>query len=1050
VLSPRRGPAGARPALLLCCALLSCAAALGRQYDPAFYSGMRWRLIGPHRAGRVTAVAGIPGRPAVYYMGTPGGGMWKTTDGGQVWKPVFDGARVASVGALALAPSNPEIIYVGTGEEAEGDGVYRSADGGATWQNVGLRETHYITSIIVDPRDPNVVIVGAFGDSGVYRLTTPGQARGVFKTTDGGKTWSRTLFKDEKTGVVDMCAAPGDGRVIYAALATRRSDPDEKRPEQEGLIFKSADGGSTWQPAGTAGLPEKFQGRIGVAAAPGGRRVYAIMSQGFFRSDDGGATWAQVTKDPRVVGSGFFSRTFVDPRDADTVYVMQTSTYRSTDGGRTFEAWRGTPSGEDDHVLWIAPEDSKRMLMGTDQGAIVTLNGGESWSLWFNQPTGQFYHVTTDEQFPYFMYAAQQDSGSVAVPERGNMGQITYREWFPTGAFESGYIAPDPSDPNLVYSIGWYGTAFRLDRTTGQVSTLFIPGPGYRYTWETPLVFSPADKRTLYVGMQKLLRSGDGALTWREVSPDLTEKPAAAGAADREPARGTIEAIAPSPLRAEEIWVGTSTGLVQLTRDGGATWQNVTPPEMPARGHVTRIEASHFDAEAAYAVASAPNDVRPYVFRTRDAGKSWQKVVAGLPARGVARVVREDPARKGLAYAGTETGAFVSFDGGDRWQPLQLNLPTTSVRDLAVHGDDLVAATDGRGLWVLDGLSPLRQMDAKSAGEGVHLFRPAHALRVRFDNQWDTPLSAETPAGENPPDGAVIDYYLKSPPAKEITLEIRDARGAVVRRYSSTPPPPDDRPRNVPDLWFAPPAVLTTKAGVNRFVWDLRYADPPTLPYNFYGARIDYVEYTLPVHAVAGLTPRQQPQGALVAPGTYEVVLTVAGKTYRQPLVVEPDPRARATPADLEAQFALAKKVSDMMATSYNSYNRAASLRAALAAGLKGLPEDPRAKEAAGAAAALDKELAEIMEGTQDVAGFGSVNRDLARYLTMVESGDVRPTESARGVVAESCESLAKALVRWGRVNAEAVPALNALLTRHKLAPLPAEATGAADLACGN
>jgi hypothetical protein len=488
---------------------------------------------------------------------------------------------------------------------------------------------------------------------------------------------------------------------------------------------------------------------------------------------------------------------------------------------------------------------------------------------------------------------------------------------------------------------------------------------------------------------------------------------------------------------------------VQLTRDGGATWQNVTPPEMPERSHVTRIEASPLDAETAYAVASAQNDVRPYVFRTRDAGKTWQKVVAGLPVRGVARVVREDPARKGLAYAGTETGAFVSFDGGDHWQPLQLNLPTTSVRDLAVHGDDLVAATYGRGLWVLDDLSPLRQLDVKSSGAGVHLFRPANAQRVRFDNLWDTPLSQETPAGENPPDGAVIDYYLKSPPSKEITLEIRDARGNAVRRYSSTPPPPDDRPRNVPEHWFAPPAVLTTKAGLNRFVWDLRYTDPLTLPYNFYGSRIDYVEYTLPAHAVAGLTPRQQPQGVLAAPGTYEVVLTVAGKTYRQPLVVEPDPRLRAPRADLEAQFDLARKVSDMMATSFNSYNEAASLRAALAARLKSLSSDPQAKDAADAAAALDKELAELMEGTQTAAGFGSVNRDLARYLTMVESGDTRPTESARGVVAESCESLAKALARWKKVNAESLSTLNALLKRHKLAPLPA-ATAASDPTCGN
>jgi photosystem II stability/assembly factor-like uncharacterized protein len=1023
--------------ILLSCALLMGGTVLGQQDNPDMYSGLQWRLIGPHRAGRVTAVAGIRGRPAIYYMGTPGGGLWKTTDGGQVWKPIFDDAHVASIGALMLAPSNPETIYVGTGEQTEGNGVYKSTNGGATWTNIGLEETHYISSIIVDPHDPNVVLVGAFGDQ------TRSQARGVFKTTDGGKTWKQVFFPGDRISIADMCAAPGDSRVLYASTWPLRFDRTERQPESQ--IFKSTDEGATWQPLSGAGLPEKSRGRIGVVVAPGDRRVYAIMNQGFFRSDDAGESWKKSTTDPRVVGSGYFSRAFVDPRNPDVVYVMQTSMYRSTDGGRTFEAYRGAPSGEDEHVLWIAPDDPQRMILGSDQGAVVSLNGGKSWSLWYNQPTGQFYHVITDNQFPYYAYASQQDSGSVVVPNRSDFGQITYRDWFSTGSFESGYIAPDPAHPNLIYSIGWYGSVLRLDQTTAQISTVFVPGPKYRYTWETPLVFAPADPKTLYVGMQHVLKTSDGAVTWQEISPDLTEKLAP----NREPERGVIEAIAPSAAQAGEIWVGTSTGLVQLTRDGGATWRNVTPPEMPEHSRVSLIEVSSLDAETAYAIASVRNDLHPYIYRTRDAGKSWQKIIAGLPDRGLAHVVREDPARKGLAYAGTDTGAYVSFDGGDHWQPLQLNLPTSPVRDLTVHGSDLVAATFGRGLWILDDLSPLRQLDAKIADSKVYLFRPETALRVRWDNWQETPLSAETPAGQNPPDGAIINYYLKSPPAKEMRLEIRDEHGTTVRRFSSTPPVPDHVPKNVPEDWFAPLEALPAKAGLNRFVWNLRLADPHTLPYNFYGKHIDYIEYTLPDYAIPGQTPRHQPQGPLAAPGKYEVVLTVGDKTYRQPLVVNLDPRVRVSQADLEAQLDLAQKVSALMATSFSAYNEVVSLRMALAERQNSLVGNSQAKDAVDAATALKKELGEIEDGTNAAPGFGFVNRDLARLMSMIESGDLRPAESAQSTARESCESLKKNLARWRRVNAETLPSLNKLLKPYQLAPLPT-VNPAADPQCGN
>jgi photosystem II stability/assembly factor-like uncharacterized protein len=999
------------------------------QYNPESFSAMKWRLVGPHRAGRVTAVAGIPGKPAIYYFGTPGGGVWKTMDGGRTWKPIFDDAHVASIGALALAPSNPNVIYVGTGEQLDGNGVYKSTDGGATWTNVGLQDTLHISSIIVDPRNPDIVLVATLGPF------VPSQARGIFKTIDGGKTWSKVFFKDDKTLVFDMCAAPDERSIVYAATYTFPLDMTQRRSNNgESQIFKSTDSGATWQMVSgpAAGLPDNPRGRIGVAVAPGskGQRVYAIMAQGFFRSDDGGTTWRQSTGDPRVIGSGYFSRVYVDPHNADVVFVMQTSTYRSTDGGKTFEAFKGEPSGEDDHVLWIDPSDSQRIFEGTDQGAVISLNGGRTWTEWFNQPTGEMYHVITDDAFPYRLYASQQDSGSVAVLSRSDFGMITYRDWFSTGAFESGYIAPDPVNPNLIYSVGWYGSVLRLDRTTGQISTVFAPGANYRYTWETPLVFSPGDPKALYVGMQNVLRTTDEGKTWQEISPDLTDK------TPSPTSQGVIQTITPSAAQPGQIWVGASTGLVQLTRDNGANWSNVTPADLPANSNIILIEASPTDPETAYVITSARADLQPYIYRTHDAGKSWQKIVAGLPAKGVARVVREDPARKGLLYAGTENGVYVSFDGGDRWQPMQLNLPTTSVRDLNVHGNDLVAATYGRGLWILDDLAPLRQVNAEVGSAGARLFKPATAMRVRWDNYPDTPLPADTPAGENPPDGAIIYYYLKSNVAGEITLEIRDEAGATVRKFSSKAPPSDATSRNVPDYWFAPPDALTKNAGLNRFVWDMHWPHPDTLSYGFYGRLLPYIEYTFPDHAIAGRTPRDQPPGPLVTPGRYEIVLTVDGKTYRQPLEVKLDPRVRVPAADLAAQLNLARMIDAWMNTSFHSYNDVAALRAALAGARKVLDANPGAKEASETAAALDKELGEIQDGTNAAPGFGSVNRDLARYVTMIQGGDLRPAQSAAVSAGIACTALTKDLARWRTINAERVPAFNQVLKQAKLPPL--------------
>ncbi len=1042
----------------LAVSLLCSGVAFSRQIDPALYGALRWRLIGPFRAGRVSAGAIDPSDPNTYYLGTPASGVWKSTNAGQTWKPVFDQIGTASIGALAVAPSNPSILYAGTGEETRGDGVYKSTDGGATWTNVGLRETHLIGSIIVDPSDPEVVLVAAIGDR------ASGAERGVFRSTDGGRTWSKVLYRDEMSGCPAVAAASDTPKVVYATLypgsgargvapigGRGGAAPGGQTAPVGPSIYRSNDGGATWLPVTAKGLPGPATGRqaFGVVAGTGGQRVFAGSRGGLFRSNDGGETWERWTDDPRIRPFGVIT----DPRNPDVLYVTQTSLYRSVDGGRTFEAFAGAPSGDDFQLLWIDQHNPMRLLAGVDQGGIVSVDGGATWSSWYNQPTGQFYHVATDNRVPYHVFAAQQDSGSVAVPNRSDFGEISFRDWYSPGGFEFGYIVPDPLDPDIVFAGGWYRTVVRFDRRTGQIAHVFVPGTKYRSVNNAPMAFCPQDPHTLYLGTQFLMKTTDAGKTWQAISPDLTEaagKTPPAPEGGRTPLGASITTFSPSTVKPGEIWAATNNGVVQLTEDGGATWRDVSPADLPARGAFEIIDAGRHDPATAFAVLIVPQDTHPYVYRTHDKGASWQKIVDGLPDTAIARVVREDPVRKGLLYCGTESAVYVSFDDGSHWQSLQLNLPASSMRDMVVQGDDLVLATYGRALWILDDVTPLRQLTTQAAQEDVHLFTPAGAYRLRWDINGDTPLPIETPTGENPPEGAVIDYLLKSPPPGDITLTICDEQGNVVRTFSSVAPPPPRLLANVPSYWFAPPAAPTKMPGLNRFAWNLRYPNPKILPFAYSGGMLTYVEYTLADHAIPGRTPRDQPEGVLVVPGRYKVELSSGGRTYAQPIVVKPDPRVRASQADLEAQFDLAKRVTDALAASYDGYRQLTELRAALADRSVALGGKAGAAEAVNAAKGLDAQLAALQNGTAAAPGLGLVNRDMARYFNMLESGDARPAETLRAAVTEACKALTRTLGDWRELSTAAVPSFNTQLGARKLAPLPAATTIPAAPPCEN
>jgi len=993
-----------RQVVILCALSLSVvrSESHAQQYDPTLFGAMRWRQIGPFRGGRTVAAVGVPGRPPVLYIGVNNGGVWRSRDYGRSWTPIFDDQPTGSIGAIAVAPSDPRTIYVGSGEGLQrpdlsvGDGVYKSTDGGTTWRHLGLADALQIPAIAVDPRDPNRVFAAALGSP-----YGPSRERGVYRSLDGGDTWQKVLDKDENTGAVDLAFDPANAQTVFAVLWAARQAPWEigsswTLPAANGL-YRSTDGGTSWRQVG-AGLPGAAEGlgRIGLAtSANAPARMYAVVGAtkggGLYRSDDGGESWRLANADERLWGrDGDFNEVKVDPTNPDVVYVANVVTWKSVDGGHTFTAFRGAPGGDDYHRLWIDPDDPNVILLAGDQGAVVTVNGGESWSSWYNQPTAQFYHVVTDRRFPYWVYGGQQESGSVGIASRGNDGQITFREWHPVGAEEYGYIAPDPLHPTIVYG----GRVSRFDWSSGQVQDV-SPEPvragKYRWVRTMPLLFSPVDPHVLYFGTNVLFQTTSGGRDWRTISPDLTRATYAVpenlgvfASLDPEKGkhRGVIYTVAPSPRKAGLVWVGTDDGLIHVTHTGGRTWTDVTPSALTPWSKVSLLEASHVDTLVAYAAVNRFRlaDLHPHVYRTGDGGRTWTEIVQGLPANAVVNAVREDPVQRGLLYAGTERGVYVSFDDGGHWQALRLNLPPTSVRDLVVHDSDLVVATHGRGFWILDDVTPLRQAGEAAAAPDVYLYRPAGAVRVRWNENTDTPLPIDEPVGQNPPDGAILDYYLPRAAVSPVALDILDASGTVVRRFSSADTvPPRDSGLNIPSWWMRPSPVLGAGAGMHRFVWDLHYPPPAAL-------RHDY-----PISAVYHDTPRE-PRGPWVVPGRYTIRLTVDGRTFTRALRVMMDPRVSAAAGALDRQFALASRVADALRRDSTALAALLTLRGALR----------RVREQAGATAlvpsldSLDRQAAALEGGD---AGLARLNGHLVELYNVIQGADVEPTAEAQAAV---------------------------------------------------
>jgi len=1014
---------------------------------------LRWRMVGPFRGGRTRAVTGIPGQPETFLIGAVNGGVWKTTDSGRTWNPLFDAAPSQSIGAIAVAPSDTNIIYVASGEGLQrpdlsvGNGIYRSADGGTSWTHLSLDDAQQIPDLAVDPRDPNRLYAAVLGHP-----YGPSSQRGIYRSVDGGKNWTRMLYIDDDTGGSCVKIDPHDPNILYAGLWNVRSGPWEDNDVFNGTsggLYKSADGGDHWRKL-TRGLPENLS-QIEVAIAPSRPdRLYATVGTtaegdyssgaglGVYRSDDGGENWVRATTDPRPalrIGGGDLPVIKVDPRNADVLYSASIVAMKSTDGGTHWTPFQGSPGGDDYQNLWINPEDPAHIALVSDQGGIITVNNGVSWSSWLNQPTAQLYHIGISNTFPYRICSGQQESGSVCIANRGNDGEITFREWHPVGAIEYGYVVPDPLDPDIVYGAG-RNVVTKMHVSTGQVQDVTpipLKGADVRVDRTEPLLFSPQDAHRMYYAANRLYETTDGGQTWRAISPDLTrEKPGAPPSVGNlkspkaEKQRGAIYAASASALEDGLIWTGTDDGLVWVTHDDGATWQNVTPPPLTPWSKVTQIEASHFDAQVAYVSVSRfrIDDLTPYIYRTRDGGHTWTPITAGLPGNAPVNTVREDLMRRGLLFAGTENGVWVSVDDGDHWNSLQLNLPHTSMRDLAIHGEDLIVATHGRSFWVLDDISPLRQFTANLASSEATLLHPAQAVRVMRSTGTDTPLQPNEPAGRNPPDGAVIDYYLSHDSKHPVTIEILDSTGALVRRVSSADPPPFSQEQLerelIPVRWIRQVPPPATSAGMHRWIWDLHYAAPRSVKRGF------------PISAVPGDTP-QEPAGPVANPGSYRVRLHIGAHQWEAPLEVTADPRIKITPQDFRAQFDLARSLAAALDGSTGALLEARSIRAQL-------------KELTGHAAerlsaqiqSLDQHIGALIESADDGGaprrGLESLNDDLATLYTQVTGVDASPTVAQVTDTELALKEWQALEVRWQRLLDDETASLNRALAK---VPLP-------------
>ena len=1008
------------------------------QIDQSLYSSLKWRLVGPFRGGRALAVTGVAGEPNLFYFGAVAGGIWKTVDGGQNWAPLFQNEPVSSIGALAVAPADHNVIYAGTGEAAIrgditfGDGIYKSVDAGKHWKNVGLTDSQYIGALVVHPTNPDIVFVAALGHA-----FGPNSQRGIFKTADGGRTWRNVLFKDDNTGGIDVVFDPHNSNILFAALWQARRQPWYFSSGGPGSgLYRSIDGGDSWQRLEGNGLPDGILGRIGVSVSGAdSNRIYALIEAqagGLYRSDDGGDHWSRVNEDGRFrQRAWYFSKIYADPRSVDTVYVLNTGLYRSGDGGRTFTLLPA-PHG-DHHGLWIDPENPQRLINANDGGATVSTDGGKTWTTLHNQPTAQFYHVATDNAFPYRIYGAQQDNSNIAIASAGSEGVIGREDWYPAGGGECGFVVPDPRDPNIIYSNN-EGYITRYDKRTGQsqdvsVWPVDVSGHGasdlkHRFQWVSPLFISPHNSDTLYTSAECVFKSTDGGKTWQAISPDLTRN----DRSKQQPSGGpitrditsveyydTIFALAESPKQKGLLWAGTDDGLIHLTTDDGKTWNDVTPPELPEWSTVSLIEPSPHDAGTAYVAVDRHrlDDLRPLILATHDYGKTWSVIVSGISNTAYVHAVREDPIRPGLLYAGTETGVYFSLDDGNHWQSLQLNLPTSPIHDLVVKDNDLVVATHGRSFWVLDDLTPLRQLDPKSTAAMV-LYQPEPAVRLHYPDE----IGRHEPAGDNPPSGAIIDYYLKQKPTDEVILEIWDKNNNLVRRISSRAEPeaeaeqPEEWPDRVPEA-----KTIPAEAGMNRYVWNLRYQDPEQIPGAFYSD--------------------DGPRGPVVAPGDYQVRLTLGAIRQTAVLHVIADPR-QAVPEDaFTKQLALQLEVRDRVSQLHRTVNEIRDLKSQIDSLHHRFANNQEMHQALGVTKNLKEKISGVeeqliqvnMKGSEANLAFPNMlNEEFDTFSHTIDQADAEPTAAEYNVFRMLSDKLDGQLATWANIQKNDLPTVNNLV----------------------